>query len=228
MLRDLNTCKRCSQAQNCTTFHKATEQGDGKTSGLGSFFEEKTDHMSKTYVNYFTNWYKLVCLEGKEMEQKRNQREIWCLEGWEREKLGRCFSNMVLKPHDRDSVVANSHYCRQNFERCVDHPSVTPLQDVPIAAGERVILSEENNGAIALAAGESSCTRGSYRQTLELCKKSKENLLTSFSGLAKVRKCSQCLQELWNRPVSAYLSFNLTPSLRGTKQKKSQLGLRNE
>lgn len=156
MLRDLNTCKRCSQAQNCTTFHKATEQGDGKTSGLGSLFNEKTDHMSKTYVNYFTNWYKLVCLEGKEMEQKRNQREIWCLEGLEREKLGRCFSNMVLKPHDHDSMLANSHYCRHNFERCVNHPSVTPLQDVPIAVGERVILSDENNGAIALAAGESS------------------------------------------------------------------------
>ena len=155
MLRDLNTCKRCSQAQNCTTFHKATEQGDGKTSGLGTFFDEKTDHMSKTYVNYFTNWYKLVCLEGKEMEQKRNQREIWCLEGWEREKLGRCFGNMVLKPHDHDSVVANSHYCKHNFERCVTHPSVTPLQDVPIAVGERVILSEEKNAAIAVAAGES-------------------------------------------------------------------------
>ncbi|XP_078361987.1 DNA replication ATP-dependent helicase/nuclease DNA2-like isoform X2 [Oculina patagonica] len=153
MLKDLNTCKRCSQAQNCTTFHKATEQGDGKTSGLGSFFDEKTDHMSKTYVNYFTDWYKLVCLEGKEMEQKRNQREIWCLEGWEREKLGRCFSSMVLKPHDRDSVIANTRYFRHKFERSVDHPSVTPLQDVPITVGERVILSEENSGATAIAAG---------------------------------------------------------------------------
>ncbi|KAJ7391171.1 DNA replication endonuclease-helicase Dna2 [Desmophyllum pertusum] len=73
MLRDLNTCRRCSQAQNCTTFHKAAEQGDSMTSGLAKFFDEMTGHMTNTYVNYFTNWYKLVCLEGKEMEQKRNQ-----------------------------------------------------------------------------------------------------------------------------------------------------------
>ena len=160
MLKDLNTCKRCSQAQNCTTFHKATEQGDGKTSGLGSFFDEKTDHMSKTYANYFTDWYKLVCLEGKEMEQKRNQSEIWCLEGWEREKLGRCFSSMVLKANNHDLVVASSHYYRHKFERSVDHPSVTPLQDIPITVGERIVLSEENTGAVALAAGELSfaCT----------------------------------------------------------------------
>lgn len=192
MLRDLNTCKRCSQAQNCTTFHKATEQGDGKTSGLGSLFNEKTDHMSKTYVNYFTNWYKLVCLEGKEMEQKRNQREIWCLEGLEREKLGRCFSNMVLKPHDHDSMLANSHYCRHNFERCVNHPSVTPLQDVPIAVGERVILSEENNGAIALAAGESSWTQPSYHQpSCKLDKKVKKIFWLVF----------QAWQSIWARTL---------------------------
>ena len=153
MLKDLNTCKRCSQAQNCTTFHKATEHGDSKTSGLGSFFDEMTDHMSKNYVNYFTDWYKLVCLEGKQMEEKRNQKEIWCVDGWEREKLGRCFSSMVLKPHDHDPVVANSRYYRHKFARSADHPSVTPLQDVPITVGERMILSEENNGAIALAAG---------------------------------------------------------------------------
>ncbi|KAJ7391170.1 DNA replication endonuclease-helicase Dna2 [Desmophyllum pertusum] len=67
--------------------------------------------------------------------------------------MGRCFSSMVLKPHDHDTVIANSRYCRHKFERSVDHPSVTPLQDVHITTGDRVILSEEYNGAIALAAG---------------------------------------------------------------------------
>lgn len=153
MLKDLNTCRRCSQAQNCTTFHKAAEQGDSITSGLGKFFNEMTDHMTKSYVNYFTNWFKLVCLEGKEMEAKRTQQEIWCLEGWEREKLGRCFSGMVLKPCGHDAMIAGSRYCRHTFERAMDYPSETPLHDVPIAVGERVILSEECNGAIALAAG---------------------------------------------------------------------------
>lgn len=154
MLKDLNTCKRCSQVQNCTTFHKAAEQGDGTTSGLGSLFNEMTDHMTRRYVRYFTDWYKLVCLEGKEMEQKRNQSEIWCLEGSEREKLGRCFSGMVLKSRDHDMGTVNSHYFRHKFERHADHASVKPLQDVPITVGERVILSEENGRAIALAAGK--------------------------------------------------------------------------
>lgn len=153
MLKDHNTCKRCPQVQNCTTFHKAAEQGDGVTSGLGSLFNEMTDHMSRTYVRYFRDWYKLVCLEGKEMEQKRNRNEIWCLEGSERENLGRCFSGMVLKSCGHDMVQGGSHYYRHNFERCADHPSVMSLQNVPIMAGDRVILSEENGTAIAVAAG---------------------------------------------------------------------------
>ena len=126
------------------------------TSGLGSFFNEMTDHMSKTYISYFTNWFKLVCLEGKQMEEKRTQWEIWCLEGWEREKQGRCFSSMVLKTRDLDALTGSGHYCKHTFQRAVDHPSVTSLQDVPIAVGDRVILSEQCNGAIALAAGNHS------------------------------------------------------------------------
>lgn len=153
MLKDHNTCKRCPQVQNCTTFHKAVEQGDGVTSGLGSLFKEMTEHMSRTYVRYFRDWYKLVCLEGKEMEQKRNQNEIWCLDGSEREKLGRCFSGMVLKSCGYDMVQGGSHYYRHKFERCADHPSVMSLQDVSITSGDRVILSEENGGATAVAAG---------------------------------------------------------------------------
>lgn len=154
MLKDLNTCRRCSQAQNCTTFHKAAEQGDGMTSGLGSFFNEMTDHMTNTYMNFFTNWFKLVCLEGKEMEEKRTQREIWCLKGWDRERLGRCFSFMVLKPSDHNGITANRRYFRHTFERAADHPSLTLLQDVPITTGDRVILSEESRRSIALAAGK--------------------------------------------------------------------------
>ena len=153
MLKDVNTCRRCSQAQNCTVFHKAVEQGDGVTSGLGSFFNEMTDHMTRTYVNYFTDWFKLVCLEGKEMEEKKNQWEIWCLDGWEREKLGRCFSSMVLKTSDHDPMTSSSRYYKHVFERALDHPSAIPLQDVPISVGDRVILSEERSGAVALAAG---------------------------------------------------------------------------
>ncbi|CAH3161793.1 unnamed protein product [Porites lobata] len=153
MLKDVNTCRRCSQAQNCTVFHKAVERGDGVTSGLGSFFNEMTDHMTRTYVNYFTDWFKLVCLEGKEMEEKRTQREIWCLDGWEREKLGRCFSSMVLRTCDHDPMSSSSRYCKHVFERALDHPSSIPLQDVPISVGDRVILSEEHSGAVALAAG---------------------------------------------------------------------------
>lgn len=154
MLKELNTCRRCPQAQNCTIFHKAAEQGDGVSSGLGPFFNETTDHMTKAHATFFTTWYKLVCLEGKEMEQKRNQREIWCLDGWEREKLGRCFSGMVLKSQEYhvDSLGSRQYY-RHRFERTEDHPSETPLQEVPITVGERVILSDDSKGAVALAAG---------------------------------------------------------------------------
>ena len=152
MLRDLNTCRRCSQAQNCTVFHKAVEEGDHGSSGLGTFFDEMTVHMTSSYVKYFAEWFKLVCLEGKELEEKKNQWEIWCIGSWEREKMGRCFSGMELVFDGHEFV--NGGFFRHTFVRCEEHPSVTSLQDVPISCGDRIIVSEDPAGPVALSAGE--------------------------------------------------------------------------
>jgi hypothetical protein len=39
------------------------------------------------------------------------------------------------------------------FERSSDHPTQTPLVDVSITTGDRVVVSEEKNNAIAIATG---------------------------------------------------------------------------
>lgn len=38
MVRDPHTCQRCDHVQTCVLFHKAVEQGDARSSGLGETF----------------------------------------------------------------------------------------------------------------------------------------------------------------------------------------------
>ncbi|KAJ7375646.1 hypothetical protein OS493_039855 [Desmophyllum pertusum] len=72
-----------------TKLHHPLPQGCGARrqhdQRSGEIFDEMTGHMTNTYVNYFTK-----------------------LKEWEREKMGRCFSSMGVKPHDHDTVIANS------------------------------------------------------------------------------------------------------------------------
>lgn len=154
MLKDLNTCRRCPQVQNCVNFHKAVENGDHVTSGLGELFDDLTKHLSPGHFGYFAEWFKLIYQEGKEVAEKNNQKEIWCLGSLEREKRGRCFGSMVLRSRDQYQATADDRVFVNVFERSADHPNEVALMDVPVTAGDRVIVSEEHGGAVALTSGQ--------------------------------------------------------------------------
>ena len=155
MLQDLRTCRRCSQLNNCLLYHKAVEGGDDVSSCLGNLFSEVTEHVTPAYQRFFANWYKLITLEAKEAHETNRQREIWCMSGWEREKQGRCFSGMqLLSCNSQDKCYQGSdgqHIHR--FVRCADHPSESSLLDVPVTRGDRIVVSEQNGRAIAIATG---------------------------------------------------------------------------
>ena len=155
MLQDLRTCRRCSQLNNCLLYHKAVESGDRVSSGLGDLFHDVTEHVTPAHQRFFALWCKLVTLEGKEVQEKNRQREIWCMSGWERERLGRCFSGMLLKPRiGNEPVKGTDGQYAHKFERSADHPSQTSLVDVPIARGDRVIVSDQEGKAVAIATGK--------------------------------------------------------------------------
>ncbi|KAK3751070.1 hypothetical protein QZH41_011966, partial [Actinostola sp. cb2023] len=154
MLKETHTCSRCSQAQNCTLFHKSVENGDRVTSGIGDTFDKLTQHLTSDHTRFFAHWFKLVCLEGKEVQQssKTSQHHIWSMKGLDREALGQCISGLVLTSHDIQ--MENDNMYMHKFERSADHPSQTPLVELPLSTGERVVISEEQNNVVAIATGK--------------------------------------------------------------------------
>lgn len=154
MLKDAHTCNRCSQAKNCTLFHKSLENGDHVTSGLGDDFTKLTQHLTPDHTRFFADWFKLVCLEGKEVQQsgKTSQHHIWSLKGLEREALGQCFSGLVLS--SRDHKLGSDKMYVHKFERSADSPVNTPFVEIPLSSGDRIVVSEEQTSAVAIASGE--------------------------------------------------------------------------
>jgi len=153
MLKDAHTCNRCSQAQNCTVFHKSQESGDHMTSGLGEHFNRLTDHVTSEHAAFFSNWFKLVYLEGKEMQQsgKTSQHHIWSMKGLEREALGYCLSGMVLASHEYELDADNVFM--HKFERSRNNPNKTPFVEIPLTSGDAVVVSEEDSSMVAIATG---------------------------------------------------------------------------
>lgn len=99
MLRSPMTCGRCFQLKNCSLTHRALENGTAETSGLGGVFEQSTGHLTEDHLEYFREWYHMISIEYRNHEQK----DLWALSSWDRERKGDCFSHMTMVPRGDDN-----------------------------------------------------------------------------------------------------------------------------
>jgi DNA replication ATP-dependent helicase Dna2 len=103
---DERICKRCYVQDACFLFRKAhpSHSSSGRPtkfdppipSFLSGIFEAKTGHLTASQIRFFRDWERLLAMEEREL--MRFKKELWTLGAEEREKLGRCFSWMVLNP----------------------------------------------------------------------------------------------------------------------------------
>ncbi|KAJ4293893.1 DNA replication endonuclease-helicase Dna2 [Collariella sp. IMI 366227] len=151
MKRSKNACGRCYAQASCFTYHKLADGGDGKTSGLGEKFEELVKHLSPTHQEFFLRWEDLLTKEEKESQKLR--RELWTMLSTEREKLGRCFSNVIIEEGSasEDKHTAKINRFSYNF---VKEKSVVGFSflDSQLTVGEPIVVSDEQ-GHFALALG---------------------------------------------------------------------------
>jgi hypothetical protein len=61
---------------------------------MGALFDIHTAHLTSAHISYFLTWDSLIDLEKNDMQHLR--KEIWAMSGPEREKLGRCYSRMII------------------------------------------------------------------------------------------------------------------------------------
>jgi len=96
MLKKEHMCNRCYAKTTCFIYHRLADDGNGETSGMKSKFDDVVKHLTPKHKEFFLKWDDLLTKEEKECLKFR--RELWTMLSSEREKLGRCFSNVVIKP----------------------------------------------------------------------------------------------------------------------------------
>ncbi|PBP21854.1 DNA replication factor Dna2 [Diplocarpon rosae] len=151
MLQKENMCNRCYAKVPCFIYHKLTDDGNGETSGLKAKFDELVQHLGPKHKEFFNKWDDLLTKEEKETLKFR--RELWTMLSSEREKLGRCFSNVIIEPGSAFEEPSNPKINRYRYSLVKpDAPSGFSFLDSQIAIGEPIVISDEK-GHFALANG---------------------------------------------------------------------------
>lgn len=151
MLKKESMCGRCYAKVPCFIYHKLADDGTGETSGVKGKFDEVVKHLTPVHKEFFLKWDDLLTKEEKESLKFR--RELWTMLSSEREKLGRCFSNVIIEANsayeDKDSPKIN------RYRYTLVKPKATKgfsFLESQIMVGEPIVISDEK-GHFALANG---------------------------------------------------------------------------
>lgn len=151
MLKNEFKCGRCYAKTSCFLYHKLSEDGTPESAGVGAKFAQVVSKLRPSHQDFFKKWDELLTKEETEMFKFR--RELWTMLSHEREKLGRCFSEVIIEPgsahEDRDAQKINRFsytFLKQNAKAGF---SFTESQ---ITVGEPIVISSEK-GHFALANG---------------------------------------------------------------------------
>ncbi|KAI6249781.1 DNA replication ATP-dependent helicase/nuclease DNA2 [Erysiphe necator] len=151
MLKKEHLCNKCYAKVPCFIYHKFADNGTGETSGLKSKFDDIVRHLTLRHKEFFLKWDDLLTKE--ETEYMKYRRELWTMLSFEREKLGRCFSNVIIEPGSSEENHERNKISRYQYIM-VKHESKNEFSflDSQITAGEPIVISDEK-GHFALANG---------------------------------------------------------------------------
>jgi DNA replication ATP-dependent helicase Dna2 len=151
MKRSTNTCGKCYAKASCFVYHRLADDGDEETSGMKSKFTDVVKHLTPRHQEFFLKWEDLLTKEEKEGQKLR--RELWTMLSTEREKVGRCFANVVILEGSASEDCHNPKINRYEYTFVKEHPSSGfSFLDSQLAVGEPIVVSDEQ-GHFALALG---------------------------------------------------------------------------
>ncbi|KAL0469417.1 DNA replication helicase [Neurospora intermedia] len=152
MKRNKNACGRCYAQTTCFIYHKLADDGDGETSAMNEKFDEVVHHLSPTHKEFFLKWEELLTKEEKESQKLR--RELWTMISTEREKVGRCFANVIIEEgsaYENHQQMGKTNRFAYTFIKEKPAPGFSFL-DTQLTVGEPIVISDEQ-GHFALALG---------------------------------------------------------------------------
>ena len=153
MLKEDFKCQKCYAQQACFLYNKLAEDGDGAelTKKAKVQYDELTQHLEPMDQEFMKKWDRLLTKEESDM--MRFRRELWTMLSTEREKLGRCFSNVVLEMDSATERTDGSKIHRFNYTFVKHKPKPGfSFADSQLGLGEPVVVSDER-GHFNLAIG---------------------------------------------------------------------------
>ena len=151
MLKNSYLCAKCYAQTPCFLYNKLMEHGNGDQIDPKDTFEKLVRHLKPNDQAFFKQWDDLITKEESEMVKFR--RELWTMVSTEREKLGRCFSNLVVEP---GTAITNKDVSKINRFQYVfvkrQRDSTFSFTESQIVVGEPIVISDEA-GHFALANG---------------------------------------------------------------------------
>jgi DNA replication ATP-dependent helicase Dna2 len=153
MLKEDFKCGNCYAQESCFLYNKLVEDGEGES--LNKKAKQKYDDLVRALKpadrDFMKKWDALLTKEETDMMKFR--RELWTMLSTEREKLGRCFSNVILEPGSAHEEKLRQKINRYSYTFVKQQPvpgfSFTESQ---LTVGEPVVVSDEQ-GHFALANG---------------------------------------------------------------------------
>ena len=151
MKKSPHLCGKCYAQTSCFVYHKLVDDGDGETSRMKEKFDEVVQHLKPIHQEFFKKWDDLLTKE--ETDVLKFRRELWTMLSTEREKVGRCFGNVVIEPGSACELtdVPKINRFRYTFIK-PKAPSSFSFVESQITVGEPIVISDEK-GHFALANG---------------------------------------------------------------------------
>ena len=149
--RSPHLCGKCYAQTVCFIYHKLVDNGNGDAIGLGDIFDDLVKHLKPSHRDFFLKWDDLLTKEEKDIVKVR--REVWTMQSSERERLGRCFSGVIIEPGSFCEVQEASKINRYRYSFTKKKPArAFTFRESQIALGEPIVISDER-GHFALASG---------------------------------------------------------------------------
>ena len=149
MVKRQNLCGRCYAQTSCFIYHKLADDGTAETSGMGEKFDEIVQHLTPIHRDFFVKWEKLLTMEEKETQKFK--RELWTMTSSARERLGRCFGDVVIDQVLEQAESSKINRFKYTFVKRAPAPGFSFVES-QLTVGEPIVVSDEQ-GHFALGLG---------------------------------------------------------------------------
>eukprot|EP01132_Coremiostelium_polycephalum_P010214 gene10214-12525_t len=134
MIREPFSCSRCFVLEPCVLYHKAIENGDTESSGLGEIFNEKTQHLKSKDIEYLKLWNKMITLESE--VKVNNKKFMWSKDTKFSEDKGSCIGSLTL---ESETVEDSTYFYKFRLDELKSNSTVH------LSEGDGVTISIENH-----------------------------------------------------------------------------------